>query len=359
MRIFSILSTVATLLLAIFFFSCSREKETPFREYNLASYLSDKKTVKLEDISADIQRIQLETTDESLIRYISKVIMTDKLFVVIHDNRCTLFDRNGNFIRNVGSIGQGPEEYVSASDVFVCENQIIFFDAQSRRILVHKQTGEFVDAFRAPEDVTDILPDGDGFIGHVANRGGQDMNRLKKIDSKGKAVDSIPGRQYESGGITMFLYPELALYRFGTQYTMKETCNDTVYTIHPDFTMTPRYTFSFGEVGITPETRHQMKNPRENILYGKKAISSILESPRYLFLQGFLDRDMLFLIDKKEDFLTYAFIRYAETEKKMFDKDYFLPHFISEDHTTLITSELVVDDENENNPVLVLVTLKT
>lgn len=358
MRKSPVVFSLIVLWVAVVLFSCSGKEETPFREYHLAGYLSDKKTLALEEVSTAIRRVSLETTDESLIKYIAKVIMTDKLFVVVHDNRCTLFDRDGGFIRNVGSVGQGPEEYVYLSDVFVRGDELLFFDFQSRRVLIHKQTGEFVNAFRTPEGVTDILPDRDGFIGHLANRDGKDVNRLKRMDGKGIVTDSIPGRVYENSGITMVIFPELTLYRLGTQYIMKETLNDTVYTISPDFTMIPRYTFSFGEVGITSEARHQLTNPRENIMKGKKAINHILESSRYLVLQGWLDKDMLFLIDKENDQTAYTSLRYGATEQKLFEKEYFVPRFISDDHTTLITSELLVDDEAESNPVLVLVDVK-
>lgn len=76
------------------------------------------------DISetADIVNIvNLELTDNSLIREISKIFLTDQFILIVDLIKSEIFvfnKSNGKFIRNIGQKGQGPGEHIMFNDVF-------------------------------------------------------------------------------------------------------------------------------------------------------------------------------------------------------------------------------------------------
>ncbi len=357
LSIFMLLISVAVCLML--FASCQKEKESALVELKLVNKLSHVQTISTDVFSTEMMVVPLETRDDVLIKYISKVILADDLLVIVSNNRCMLFQPDGTYIRTVGTAGQGPEEYLYIGNVYLSGDELTVFDADANRVVVYKTTGEFVRTFRLPNDVADILPGDNCVIGHVPNRSGQEVNRLKRMDLTGAVLDSLPtGRQYESAGVTMVFYPEASLYAFEGEGVLTEICHDTIYTITPDFKLQPRYRIDLGDYAATAEARYALTNPRESPFAGKRTITNLYESQRYLFFYGWGDGDQVYIYDKKEEALTCNAIRYSVEMKKRFDKEFFVPRHISEDHSTLITSEQSADIEDDSNPVLVLLKLK-
>ena len=71
------------------------------------------KNLKMSDLFSDIKYVKLETTSESLIQYINRVLDFDgNLLVVDRDNQSLLlFDKDGRFIKKIAGQGKGPGEY--------------------------------------------------------------------------------------------------------------------------------------------------------------------------------------------------------------------------------------------------------
>jgi hypothetical protein len=76
---------------------------------------SNVKELLISELAESIEVVKLETNDNCLIKEIWKVFVTDNhIGILEHDGKpYKLFDRKGNFISQIGSIGQGPNEYIS------------------------------------------------------------------------------------------------------------------------------------------------------------------------------------------------------------------------------------------------------
>jgi hypothetical protein len=76
---------------------------------------SDIKDLLLSELADNFEVVRLETNDRCLIKEIWKVFVTDNhIGILEHDGKpYKLFDRKGNFISQIGRIGQGPSEYIS------------------------------------------------------------------------------------------------------------------------------------------------------------------------------------------------------------------------------------------------------
>ena len=98
-------------------------KNLPF-VVNIKKNINNIKTINLSSIGKDVQYIPLETTPKSLISEIFSIEFSES-YIFINDTKKRLlqFDNNGKFIRQIGSNGRGPGEYLSVGDFCINENK--------------------------------------------------------------------------------------------------------------------------------------------------------------------------------------------------------------------------------------------
>lgn len=95
--------------------------------------------------------IVLEDTDESLLGRIDKIEFLDNNLYVLEENRgLFMFNKQGKFIKMIGSKGGGPGEYVGLNDMSVdAENKKIYLlDGQSQKILRYSSNGNYEKDFK-------------------------------------------------------------------------------------------------------------------------------------------------------------------------------------------------------------------
>ncbi|MDL2265047.1 6-bladed beta-propeller [Parabacteroides sp. OttesenSCG-928-G07] len=350
----------------IFFFSCEKvEKTIPV--LNLRDAFSSEKKVRLDEVATNVRFVQLETTDDVLINNINKVFMYADFFVVIYDiYYCSLFDLDGKHIRKIGQRGDGPEEYMYVSNIFVEGDNIILYDGGKGRFLKYKLTGEFVDSEALPARFSQVnLFSPDIYAGFIGNASGKEPTCMKFFDSKMTVIDSIPYHfTYEKPdpNILMGFGMEGVIYSQDKTVRFKNAYNDTLFTITKDFQLLPTYIFDLGSSKFTAELRYQTTSgPRDPNLQGKKTLYPVFESKRYLLLSGWgFELGKYVFWDKELDALNYVSFHYTEEQLSKLDKEDSVcrPSFISMDNKTMIAFERSESIENDNNPVLVLATLK-
>ncbi len=94
--------------------------------------------------------IQLETTEESLIKYISKIFLSEDWIVIADDfgNSVLVFDQYGAFVSRISNQGGAPGEYLRLSDIFVDfgEGIVYILDGfESKKMLKFSLAGEFIE----------------------------------------------------------------------------------------------------------------------------------------------------------------------------------------------------------------------
>jgi hypothetical protein len=107
-----------------------------------ADRVKDTIDLKLSEILLSCDVVPLETKNESFISMAQRVAVSDN-FIAIKDSERTplkLFSRDGKYLRDIGAIGRGPDEYnISLYGVQIDEarkNLYLFPFAQARHILV-------------------------------------------------------------------------------------------------------------------------------------------------------------------------------------------------------------------------------
>ena len=92
----------------------------------------------------------LETNDKSIIGSINK-ILSDSVFYFIHDkdnNKIFRFNFQGKFLNQVGTTGNGPQEFVEAWDISLdkSNNLISVLDLKGRKIVRYTYDGRYIDS---------------------------------------------------------------------------------------------------------------------------------------------------------------------------------------------------------------------
>ena len=267
--------------------SCKQEKEThSVPVLNLVEVLEGNKTVELSDFIAKIETIQLETNEEILIKSIYDVILNSEHLIVVHDNQCSLFDLQGNFIRKISSRGQGPREYNDIGNVVLIGDVIYILDTFGKKFLSFNLDGTFLfsSSYTTPNrlDFATVLDD--NYLGYYAKRGGFEKNKLFFFNKEGQAIDSVPyHKQYENpSGIISVFYDEVQMYRYHGAVHLKELANDTLFAVSSDRNIIPLYVLDLGRYAPKEEERYQLYSREQVAFKGKRLFGAIIETNTHL-----------------------------------------------------------------------------
>ena len=128
--------------------SCSDKKEevkTAIEEISLKSLVTMDEINWDHDMFASVDLVPLEMEENSIIGEISKIELTDNYIFILDKKSMSIlmYDRAGRFLRNIGSMGQSPEEYLSISSFYINEGNIYLIDPMKQKILVYDFDGRF------------------------------------------------------------------------------------------------------------------------------------------------------------------------------------------------------------------------
>lgn len=147
-NILKYLFSVIFILSFLFFESCDSKYRNDYGEVPTIVFEEAPESLKLSDNFKNIHCIQLEMTDESVLGRVKKIIDADGTIVVLtEDNEVTLFDKgNGKYLRHLGNMGEGPEEFLSALDMYYdpSDKTVSIFDRIKIEFVTYKLNGEFV-----------------------------------------------------------------------------------------------------------------------------------------------------------------------------------------------------------------------
>jgi hypothetical protein len=223
--------------------------------------LPKKTTMGLTDLGAiDIQYIPLETVEQSVITSIQKLLFSRDYFLMKNYNDIYMFRYNGTFIKKIGIIGRGPNEYTVAHDVEINpdDGRIYLIDGWQQKFLVYSDSGKFIRTFKYPfrADV-DFRFTEDGILCHNNNNSADTEISYVLIDSVGRIIKKFPNKYPWVRNYPTLAFDENVFYRYKRNLFMKEVYSDTVYAfINKNFV--PHATIlSNDELRISPKARSE------------------------------------------------------------------------------------------------------
>lgn len=158
-----------TLLFMIISSMISCSKNDPVTSSKLTSeyiaYIKEAKSV--EKLFTKTDRIELETTDSSLVSTVWGFEMIDSNIVVQESgaiNSVKLFSNTGAFIKKIGHSGQGPGEYGQVSLLKTSSNKIVILDLALQRVTVFSKGGSYENSWQIKQYYNDMAITNDKII---------------------------------------------------------------------------------------------------------------------------------------------------------------------------------------------------
>jgi len=194
------------LISGFFFFLCYNEtKQDGLPEIsvdidNITSQLL------LSNFAESITSVGLELTDESLIHpgRLMRIILTEEKIFIAQRENIIVFDKTGNFIRSIGSKGQGPGEYISIQNMTV--------DEKNKRLFVNSATKIICYDFNG-----NVLKDHSVF---QSNNYGNQIHDINYINNELLAVVWTVGEDDEHG-----IFNQAQVYRMDNEFQITDSCS--------------------------------------------------------------------------------------------------------------------------------------
>lgn len=202
---------------------------------NLAKAISESpKEIMLNELASDIRYVPLETTDDCLMnnefyimQYIGEDIITSGIF---H------FDKNGKFLNKIGSKGQGPEEYLQGLFAFGDWKNKLLYVQNWTTLTCYGFDGTFVRSVPTPQlnmgaaglfDENHILYSNDIYYADKAN-----PIQLYMVDSQnGKTVSKWRGHLEENKKYGMILTSRDFMYNYDNSLFYKPALENVIFKI--------------------------------------------------------------------------------------------------------------------------------
>jgi hypothetical protein len=130
--------------------NCSSDKNTAINPgiIRLSLPESGEDILNTSSFADTVVYIPLETTKESLIRFIDQIWMNDSVILINGGGGLLVFRQNGKFIRQIGKNGRGPGEYLNILHFEVIRDTIYISSTGRRSLLRYTFEGSFCDEIK-------------------------------------------------------------------------------------------------------------------------------------------------------------------------------------------------------------------
>ena len=317
--------------------------------------------VPLQEWAKSVRFIPLETNEEILIKGINYVYQCGDKFLLCQPERLSLFDREGKYLYDVGSLGQGPGEFVSIRGVVVHDG-LIYVHEYANHFKIYDWEGKFMKKLVLPHKVRGLItyPGKEEMLAYVANTRGEESLRFYRI--KGELVlDSVANPfiyQRGLGAVVQNFVPEFHPSQ-GSLNVFTEVNSDTVYRVDENLETRPYVVFNLGKYLYTRKERYN--TTRDEVMRGgvKKNMMVLGEIGGKIFIRNAFEAlhtvifndEYTYCYNKQAKEVRKYFLTYPENDLDILEGAAFVPRAIFE-------NKYLVDWEqpdNEENPVLILV----
>lgn len=355
----------------------------------LEASIEEERKVALSDLAEKVEYIPLETDTNCLVGNLwdNRIIRSKQYFFLAMGKSLLQYSLNGKFVRNIGSVGQGPGEYSWITDIDVRDDSRQLFVSTDEKINVYDiETGKFLHSL--PAGYRDfqfkMLNDTTAFR-FLYNSNGQVKNRVLITDNHGDTLRAYPrydlftvkeGMAYMIGSSN-----DRFMYRCGSDICYRENYNDTIFTVTEE-ALIPRYLVDLGKYHLPLEYRFEVLGDNKKFAELATPYLAIhpIETADYLFIpyEAWAGdnsvKGQLAIYDKRSgECYTVADRTLKDDFNHLFD---FIPTVALDDHTLLkvftaeaifklaekepsiLEHEALKGLQEDDNPVLMVVTLK-
>ncbi len=285
-----LISVIASLTIS----SCTVEEGSKVKRIDIEGNLENFQPVKLSEICSEIEYIQLESSDSSLVGQIKFIDISDR-YILTHDSyKCILFDKSGQFIRQISGRGRGPGEYTYLGQVKIFDDEIFLPEVRDNSFKIHDNKGRFIEQVFSPGHfsvesqvcnfmlLTDSL-----FLIQIENQSGREEYRISLINRKGDVIKNYKNTTFfiqDNPSRSSTLDRNAIFYKIVNKIRYKEYLNDTVWQVEPN-DLVPVYVFDRGEFGTPNNIRGWSLKDLFDALSKSFGISKVFETHKYIIIK--------------------------------------------------------------------------
>lgn len=296
-------------IIILFFILCScKSNNNSFIEIDPMDFHEE--DIFLSKIADDISYIKLD--NKYLLGLINDYkIVNKKIYLQAKDIGILIYDRNGEFLKKIGSIGRGPGEYASGVPFTVDETTgTIYVKDRGDIIKVYSNCGAFIRSFLLPKcsdgfSFSEIeFYNSHLFVAQYFNMGHAEYNWIVTdtlgniITEKRNPIASFPSREGTGGGV----------FKFKQNIYYWNWYNDTVYAISQDYNYTPGILFAKGNHRM-PQFKIEFNSVDEYVAkrYQYWEPKLLFETGQFIIYRCYFKKPMIALIDKSDKRTSIAY----------------------------------------------------
>ncbi len=219
-------------------------------EYSIGSMISNAKEITNSGISAEVEHIQLETSEESLIADIMDIVITeDYIFVLSSTPKVFQFERDGKFIRQISMQGNGPGEHQKVFSIFVNEQKgRIYLVELFRRVLEFDFNGVFKGMHKKGDAMSKfIFTDDNTLLESIQVIFGNEPVKLYVTKMDGDTLarfENYVKYEFSQSSVASSYADYKSMFRLRDQIVYHQLSTDTVFTYDQQSRkLKPRYCF--------------------------------------------------------------------------------------------------------------------
>lgn len=325
-----------------------------------------KESLMMSKFIKEINYVLLKTPKEMPIGSIQKVVMHNNLYFVRHTPTnavISVFNAEGDFQYNIGSIGRGPEEYVAMHGFTINTktNEIIIMDLMTQKMHYYSENGEYIKSILLPIHALKVSFIENDFVFWVGNLHNNVINNdLTKLwnlyvaDSNLKITNKFLEVPTEFMGVMQGSLPS-SLSPYNDGLNIVQPLSNYIYSYRKG-ELTTKYYLDFGSLNCDFLTEiRKDKGHSGSFLFRLRKTgatyypSQFFEFDNYLYFT-FISDDKMFsaLYDKKE---AVAFVGKGypvdDMNKAIFGK---AVGRNKDNLISVIEPVLLIDDQNNMSP---------
>lgn len=241
-----VLYPVFFMIMCSFFWGCSNHKpDPPITEViiDTKNEVGISRSLTTEYFKSR-KLVKLETTNESLIAQINRLIVYENRYYIFdHQNKSIfIFDESGNYISKIHNIGNGPGEYIQLSDftIDVKNQRIILLCDIPSCLIYYDMNGQFLDQEKNSNLKRYIAANEDDliFVNHFENYIG--------IQTRGKYSEFLKIEDYIINKEFYSIHPNII--RSNHTYFFK-VYDNVIYEL-TNVNVLPKYKMQFGNKAV-------------------------------------------------------------------------------------------------------------
>ena len=287
------------IFLFIIFCSCGRNiNQKTDDNIKVIDLLSEPESeiTNVSDIATDLVYAPLQTTENSLIKSITKIITrVNKIYIRNGYSDILCFDKEGKFLYKLNKPGRGPGEYNFIRDFDISSDNKILTVISDGNLVVYNNTGtEFIfdksinlmhlfQSNSQPISKISMIPGTNNILLSIDPFTGSEQFLSILINIDGDSLYFKPNHyMYEKTDVLMQMINESLQYNFENKVCFKEEFSDTVFFVNRETNeFQPRLIFDSHYQGASPRLRYDKEYGRSHFaeVYW---VYLIIETPRYI-----------------------------------------------------------------------------